>query len=119
MAERNPDELYSRGFRASTPLRQADQAAAYVGLRRGGLEYDRRGGYRRPEGYAELPAPPGDDDFEEALADHPENDELLAAVVQTAEEKQIQAELSSGAQITINSEIPTRSGPRACESVTS
>src|SRR5881409_3061375 len=54
MAERYPDEVYARGFRVYTTLRKADQEAAYVALRRGVLEYDRRGGYRRPEGYAEL-----------------------------------------------------------------
>src|SRR5205807_153018 len=70
MAERYPDEVYSRGFRVYTTVRRADQEAAYVALRRGVLDYDRRSGYRRPEGYAELPASPGDDDFEEALGVH-------------------------------------------------
>src|SRR6267143_1500157 len=104
MAERYPDEVYSRGFRVYTTLRKADQEAAYVALRRGVLEYDRRGGYRRPEGYAELPASPGDDDFEEALADHPDNDELLAAVVRAADAKQVQAALRSGEKIAIGGE---------------
>src|SRR5258708_6167752 len=104
MAERYPDEVYSRGFRGYTTLRQADHEAAYVALRRGVLEYDRRGGYRRPEGYAELPASPGDDDFEEALADHPDNDELLAAVVLAADAKQVQAALRSGEKIAIGGE---------------
>jgi len=34
MAERYPTRLYSRGFRVYTTLRQADQEAAYVALRR-------------------------------------------------------------------------------------
>src|SRR3981189_3216409 len=34
MAERYPDEVYSRGFRVYTTLRKADQEAAYVALRR-------------------------------------------------------------------------------------
>ena len=46
---------------------KADQEAAYVALRRAVLDYDRRQGYRGPEGYAELPAAPEDDDLEEAL----------------------------------------------------
>src|SRR5712691_7596986 len=104
MVERYPDEVYARGFRVYTTLRKEDQEAAYVALRRGVLEYDRRGGYRRPEGYAELPASPGDDDLEEALADHPDNDELLAAVVLAADAKQVQAALRSGEQIAINGE---------------
>ncbi len=104
MSERYPDEVYARGFRVYTTLRKADQEAAYVALRRGVLEYDRRGGYRRPEGYAELPASPGDDDFDEALADHPDNDELLAAVVLAADAKQVQAALRSGEKIAISGE---------------
>src|SRR5882724_11832506 len=104
MAERYPDEVYSRGFRVYTTLRKEDQEAAYVALRRGVLEYDRRGGYRRPEGYAELPASPGDDDFEEALADHPDNDELLAAIVLAADAKQVQAALRGGEKIAISGE---------------
>src|SRR5437588_10681315 len=104
MAERYPDEVYSRGFRVYTTLRQADQEAAYVALRRGVLDYDRRGGYRRPEGYAELPEVPGDDEFEEALADHPDNDELAAAVVLAADAKQVQAALRTGEKIEINGE---------------
>src|SRR5437762_6939214 len=104
MAERYPDEVYARGFRVYTTLRKADQEAAYVALRRGVLEYDRRGGYRRPEGYAELPASPSDDDFEEALADHPDNDELLAAVVLAADAKQVEAALRSGEKISISGE---------------
>src|SRR3989475_88841 len=104
MAERYPDEVYARGFRVYTTLRKADQEAAYVALRRGVLEYDRRGGYRRPEGYAELPASPGDDDFDEALADHPDNDELLAAIVLAADAKQVQAALRSGEKIAIGGE---------------
>src|SRR2546427_465054 len=104
MAERYPDEVYARGFRVYTTLRKVDQEAAYVALRRGALEQDRRGGYRRPEGYAELPASPGDDDFDEALADHPDNDELLAAVVLAADAKQVQAALRSGEKIAISGE---------------
>ena len=42
------------------------------GAARGVLDYDRRHGYRGPEAYVELPADaPSDDDFEDALAEHP------------------------------------------------
>ena len=46
--EQYPDDVYSRGFRVYTTIRKADQEAAYVALRRGLLEYDRRNGYRGP-----------------------------------------------------------------------
>src|SRR5688500_6309457 len=81
LAEHYPEDVYTRGFRVYTTIRKADQEAAYEALRRGVLEYDRRAGYRGPEGYVELPANPNDDDLEDALADHPDNDDLLAAVV--------------------------------------
>ena len=84
IAEHYPEEVYTRGFRVYTTIRKADQEAAYAALRRGVLEYDRSHGYRGAEGYAELPATPDEDDFDEALADHPDNDDLLAAVVLSA-----------------------------------
>src|SRR5919106_3167464 len=79
IAEHFPDEVYSRGFRVYTTLRKADQEAAYAAARKGVLEYDRRNGYRGPEGYRELPAKPDDDDYENALDDHPDSDDLIAA----------------------------------------
>src|ERR1041385_6734016 len=88
IAEHYPDEVYSRGFRVYTTLRKADQEAAYAALRKGVLDYDRRNGYRGPEGFAELPAKPDEDDFEEALNEHPDNDDLLAAVVTSVDAKQ-------------------------------
>src|SRR5688500_8019428 len=56
LAEHYPEEVYTRGFRVYTTIRKADQEAAYAALRAGVLEYDRRAGYRGPEGYVELPA---------------------------------------------------------------
>ena len=52
LAEHYPEDVYTRGFRVYTTLRKADQEAAYDALRRGALDYDRRQGYRGPEGYA-------------------------------------------------------------------
>ncbi len=101
LAERYPEDVYTRGFRVYTTLRKADQEAAYNALRAGVLEYDRRHGYRGPEGYVELPANPGDDDLDEALADHPDNDDLHAAVVLGYDGKQIEVGLRSGERIAI------------------
>jgi penicillin-binding protein 1A len=101
IAEHYPEDVYTRGFRVYTTIRKADQEAAYEALRKGVLEYDRRAGYRGPEGYRELPANPDDDDLEEALADHPDNDDLLAAVVLGYDGKQVQAGLRSGERISV------------------
>ena len=101
LVEHYPEDVYTRGFRVYTTIRKADQEAAYVALRAGVMEYDRRAGYRGPEGYVELPANPDDDDLEDALADHPDNDDLLAAVVLAYDGKQVQAGLRSGERLAV------------------
>jgi penicillin-binding protein 1A len=104
LAEQYPDEVYTRGFRVYTTLRKSDQEAAYSAVRRGVLEYDRQHGYRAPEGYIELPATVADDDYDDLLADHPDSDNLLAAVVLAADPRQVQAALRSGEKIDISGE---------------
>ena len=102
IAEHYPEDVYTRGFRVYTTIRKADQEAAYLALRAGVLEYDRRQGYRGPEGFVELPANPDDDDIEEALADRPDSDDLLAAVVLATDGKQVEAGLRSGERVTLS-----------------
>src|SRR5881394_764059 len=104
IAEQFPEEVYTRGFRVYTTLRKADQEAAYSSLRKGVLEYDRQHGYRMPEGYVELPADVGDDDFDELLADHVDSDDLLAAVVLAADTKHVQVALRTGEKLEIAGE---------------
>jgi penicillin-binding protein 1A len=104
MAEHFPEEVYTRGFRVYTTIHKADQEAAYAAVRKGVLEYDRRTGYRAPERFVDLPATPDDDDYEDALSDHPDNGELVAAVVLSADARQIQAALRTGEKITISGE---------------
>ena len=104
LAEQYPEEVYTRGFRVYTTLRKADQEAAYASLRKGVLEYDRQHGYRNPEGYVELPANVGDDDFDELLADHPDSDDLFAAIVLAADAKHVEVALRSGEKIDIAGE---------------
>ena len=101
IAEHYPEEVYTRGFRVYTTLRKADQEAAYVSLRKGVLEYDRRNGYRGPEGFSELPAKPDDDDFEDALSEFPDNDDLVAAIVISADSKHVEAMLRTGEKVSI------------------
>src|SRR4051812_45710755 len=104
LAETYPDDVYTRGFRVYTTIRKADQEAAYVALRRAVLDYDRRQGYRGPEGHAELPAAPEEDDFDEALGEHHDSDDLLAAVVTDADPRLVRAALRTGENITITGE---------------
>jgi len=102
IAEQYPDDVYTYGFRVYTTIRKADQEAAYDALRKGVMDYDRRSGYRAPEGFVQLPAVPTDDDYDDALAEHPDSGDVLAAVVLSAEPRRIQAALRTGEKITLS-----------------
>jgi penicillin-binding protein 1A len=104
IAEHFPDEVYSRGFRVYTTLRKADQESAYAALRKGVLEYDRRNGYRGPEGFFELPAKADEEAYEDALSEYPDNDDLLAAVVTRVDARQVEAALRTGEMISLTGE---------------
>ncbi len=99
--ERYPDEVYSRGFRVYTTVTKQDQAAAYAALRKGALEYDRRHGYRGPEGYVDLPGGAPEEPLEEVLQEFPDSDDLAAAIVLEASPKQVTAYLRGGEIATI------------------
>jgi penicillin-binding protein 1A len=99
--ERYPNDVYTRGFRVYTTLSKRDQESAQAALRRGVLDYDRRHGYRGPEGYAELPAGASDEGLEDVLQEFPDSDDLLAAVVLEAGPKQVRAYRRGGETVTI------------------
>ncbi|WP_321821238.1 MULTISPECIES: penicillin-binding protein 1A [unclassified Burkholderia] len=97
------EETYTRGFNVVTTIDSADQQVAYTSLRKGIMDYERRHGYRGPEGFIELPA--GADDREQAIDDalleHPDNGELIAAVVTAATPRQITIAFIDGSSATI------------------
>ncbi len=97
------DDVYSSGIQVYTTILKDDQAAAYEALRNGLLSYDKRHGYRGPEGFVKLPAAGEDRDeaIEEALQKHPNNDQLLAAVVTSIQNKKLSAVLANGDAIDI------------------
>jgi penicillin-binding protein 1A len=99
--EQYPEDAYTKGFRVYTTIRKDEQEAAYEALRRGVLEYDRRQGYRGPEGFAELPENAAEDDYEEALAEVADAGDLKAALVLAAGPRGVRAALKSGEQIAI------------------
>ena len=72
------EEAYTRGLNVYLTIDSADQMVAYRALRKGIMDYERRQVYRGPEAYVDLPANPKELDarIAEALADHPDNDEL-------------------------------------------
>ena len=97
------DEAYSRGLNVFLTLNATEQTAAYRALRKGILDYERRQVYRGPEDYVDLPANAQEVDARvaEALVDHPDNDELKAAVVLEASPRKVVAVLQSGEMISV------------------
>jgi penicillin-binding protein 1A len=77
------DEAYTRGLTVTTNLDVGQQRVAYKALRDGVLAYDSRQRYRGPEAGIELPASKAarDDAIDEILSEHPDNGDLLSAVV--------------------------------------
>src|SRR3990170_4113405 len=99
--EQYPEDAYSRGFRVYTTLRKADQEAAVQALRDGLIEYDRRGGYRGPEAFVELAADADEADFEEALAEREDDDDLRVALVTQASQREVKAVLKTGETVLV------------------
>ncbi len=93
-----PEDIYSRGLRVITTINLGEQQAAYLALRRGILDYDRRHGYRGAEAYVEIKSAGAnqDEELEELLADFSDSDDLLPAVVLEATPKLVRAYLRGG-----------------------
>ncbi len=92
------DETYTRGLDVQTTVRTTDQTAAYKALRRGIMDYERRQIYRGPEKFVVLPANVQDldDAIDDALDEHPDNGDVMSAVVLDAEPKKIRAKRQGG-----------------------
>jgi len=102
--EQFKEDTYTRGLNVFTTITKADQDAAYLALRRGVMDYERRHTYRGPEKYIEIPRSKGDADeaIEAELAEHPDSDDIVAAIVLQAAPSGITAVLASGEEIRIS-----------------
>ena len=100
------EEAYSRGLNVYLTVSAADQLVAYRALRKGLMDFELRQVYRGPEAYVDLPANPAllDARVAEALAEHPDNDDLRAAVVLEASPRKVVALLQSGDSVTVTGE---------------
>ncbi|VCU69218.1 Penicillin-binding protein 1A [Pigmentiphaga humi] len=102
------EETYTRGLNVYTTVKSDMQDAAYGALRDGVLDYERRHGYRGPEAFVDLPAGiDGDAEklneaVDDALNDYPDSDNLMAAVVLSAEPAKVRVARSSGEIIEIS-----------------
>jgi penicillin-binding protein 1A len=108
------DEGYTRGLNVTTTIRSGDQQAAYLALRQGLMDFEKRQHYRGPEAFIDLPASGQtmDDAIDEALNDHPDNGNVLSAVVLEAAPKRVVVVRQDGKPIEVTGEglKPVQSG---------
>jgi penicillin-binding protein 1A len=107
-------ETYTRGLNVYTTLQAREQLAAYRALRAGIMDYERRQFYRGPEKFIELPQDPKamEDAIDDVLDDHPDNGDVMAAVVLTATPRKVTVQRGNGEPIDITGEglKPVQSG---------
>jgi len=101
--EQFKEETYTRGLNVYTTITKADQDTAYLALRRGVMDYEKRHGYRGPEAIIAIPEgkEAAEDAIEKELAEHSNSDDLQVAMVLEAAPKLVRAVLSSGEEIRI------------------
>ncbi len=97
------DEAYTRGLNVFTTVIAAQQDTAYRALRKGIMDYERRQIYRGPEEFIDVPADAQDaeDAVDDALGDHPDNGDVMSAVVLEANPKKIVAVRQNGEKLEI------------------
>ena len=107
-------ETYTRGLNVYTTLQSTEQIAAYQALRQGVMDFERRQVYRGPEKFIELPTTPKEmeDAIDDVLEDHPDNGDVMSAVVLEAGPKKIVAVRQNGEQLEITGDglKPAQSG---------
>ena len=107
-------DTYTRGLNVYTTVQSNEQMAAYKALRQGIMDFERRQIYRGPEKFIDLPVDPKkmDDAIDDALEEHPDNGDVLSAVVLEASPKKVVVVRQNGEQITITGDglKPAQSG---------
>ncbi|MDH0361856.1 penicillin-binding protein 1A [Comamonas aquatica] len=108
------DDAYTRGLNVYTTLNAGEQEVAYAALRKGIMDYERRQRYRGPEKFIALPsdAQALEDVIDDTLAQHPDNGDVLAAVVLEASTKSMTVQRPDGEKIVITGDglKPVESG---------
>lgn len=96
-------DTYTRGLNVYTTIDSQEQMAAYQALRQGLMDYERRQIYRGPEKFITLPNDPklAEDLIDETLEDHPDNGDVMSAVVLEASRKKVLVVRQNSEQITI------------------
>lgn len=104
--QRFGEEAYTRGIKVFTTVRKADQEAAYAALRKGALDYDNRHGYRGPEAFIKLPKNDANlkKNLEEALQVYHDSNDILIAVVLSANSNSVKVYRKGGEVLEISGE---------------
>lgn len=108
------EESYTRGLNVYTTLNAGEQEVAYAALRKGITDYERRQRYRGPEKFVALPNDKAalEDVIDDTLAQHPDNGDVLAAVVIEASAKSLTVQRPDGQTLVITGDglKPVESG---------
>ena len=108
------DETYTRGLNVYTTLNAGEQEVAYTSLRKGITDYERRQRYRGPEKFIALPNEQAawEEVIDDTLAQHPDNGDVLAAVVTDVTSKSLTVQRPDGQTLLISGEglKPVESG---------
>ena len=104
MYDRHQEDTYTKGFKVYTTVRRADQEAAYKAVRQGVLDYDRRHGYRGPEGIIDLSKNGSDREemLDDALQEVPDSDDIHAAVALAVDPKLVRAYRKGGEVVEVS-----------------
>ncbi|NVO05837.1 MAG: transglycosylase domain-containing protein, partial [Rhodoferax sp.] len=108
------DETYTRGLNVQTTIHSAEQDAAYKALRKGIMDFERRQVYRGPEKFVTLPTAQQEleDTVDDVLDEHPDNGDVMSAVVLEADAKHVKAMRAAGEVLDITGDglKPVQSG---------
>ena len=96
-------DTYTSGLNVYTTILAQDQQAAYDALRKGIMDFERRQIYRGPEKFIDLPKDPkeAENAIDDVLEEHPDNGDVMSAVVLQASRSKVVVVRQNGEQITI------------------
>ncbi|PUE11667.1 penicillin-binding protein [Limnohabitans sp. T6-5] len=107
-------DTYTRGLNVYTTVQSTEQMAAYKALRQGIMDFESRQIYRGPEKFVDLPTDPKkmEEAIDDALDDHPDNGDVMSAVVLEASPRKVVVVRQNGEQISITGDglKPAQSG---------
>jgi penicillin-binding protein 1A len=106
MYDRYQDEIYRNGLKVYTTIRKANQEAANAAVLQGVMDYDKRHGYRGPEGMIKLGSDQGrlEEILDDALSDIDPTHGLWPAIILEASPQRIKAYRKDGGIIEIGGE---------------